>query len=343
MVKSTLVFFAFCLIIGETVYASGPLDTTEAMVSTTHPCENSMCGWRQSSEFIRDYENFFPKNPNKQFSICSVGEDKLKRLIKTSPGPLENKKFISSIKKSHVIIAGETHLYTDLKARTAMIKLIKDLKGPKSCVAFELPNRPEGVVTFMSKLKKIAAQSQKGNDVEAAIAQKDFLTYYDPMINYATSIKLKVSAVDHSQNFEADIPNNIRNQTMAINIARKIQNRECDSVLLFVGKAHEAKPDKESSSISELLKSRGLVSTSVNLQMAYEYATPMDLRTWNLCDGPLDRFEKKIQKEVVFDRSEIPEHIRIAPQSEIIRFSDFDFTWLIPFQNQDIACSSCVK
>lgn len=77
--------------------------------------------------------------------------------------------------------------------------------------------------------------------------------------------------------------------------------------------------------------------------MSYEYATPGQTRTWSLCKDSLDRFEKKIQQSVLFDKNKVSENIKIAPESgKDMRFVDFDFTWLIPFQEQDISCVGCI-
>ncbi len=296
-----------------------------------------------AGSFNTDWKSLLnQKNPNEEHSICSLGEKKLNEVLSENPQPEANQEFITAISKSNVIVAGEIHLYTDFKARSTLIRMVKAINGPNVCVALELPNWPEGLNSFFSNLKKISQQYRKDESIDHANVQDDLINYYESTTNYALSMGLKVKPVDHPKSFEENFSNVIRNQYMSNSIVDLIQTKECDSVLFFVGKAHEIKSSKVDPAISPLLNAKGLLSTSVNLQMSYEYAMPMQTRTWSLCRDSVDRFEKKIQRSVLFNSNKISETIKLAPESgENMKFSDFDFTWLIPFQEQDISCVTC--
>lgn len=282
---------------------------------------------------------------NGQYSICNLnfGEAKLSKILTNKPSPNESKNLISSIAKSSVIIAGETHLYTDLNARMELMNMVKSIKGHQNtCVAFELPHLPTGPVAFLSDLKKNAVKTRAEGNVYQANIQDDLIEYMESMVNYAMSIGLKVKAVDHPKAFEDDLylSNEIRNQEMVSNITEALQNQDCEAVLFFVGKAHETKSIGYGPALSQLFKDQQVTATSVNLQMTYEDRMPVQVRTWFICPDTA----RQIQKSIIIENNQIPDDIEIAPYSgEKMRFADFDYTWIIPIQDKDIPCAECSK
>lgn len=278
-----------------------------------------------------------------QHSICTLNlaEENLSKILTNKPSPNKNKNLTSSIAKSSVIIAGETHLYTDLNARIELMNMVKTIKGNKNtCVALELPNQPIGPVAILSDLKEIAAKTRSDGNIYQANTQDDLINYYESMMNYALSIGLKVKVVDHPKSWEDNLSNDIRDQAIVSNITEALQNQDCETVLLFVGKAHETKSTGYSPALSQLFKAKEVTTTSVNLQMTYEDLIPIQVRTWFICPDTANQ----IQKSIVFESNQIPEDIQIAPSSgEKMRFADFDYTWIIPFQDRDIPCSGCAN
>lgn len=278
-----------------------------------------------------------------QHSICNLnfGEDKLSKILTNKPSPNESKNLISSIAKSSVIIAGETHLYTDLNTRIELMNMVKKIKGNKNtCVALELPNHPIGSVAFLSDLKETAVKTRSDGNIYQANTQDDLINYYESMMNYAISIGLKVKPVDHPKSWIDYLSNDIRDQAMVSNIIEALQTQDCETVLFFVGKAHETKSTGYSPALSQLFKAKEVTTTSVNLQMTYEDLMPIQIRTWFICPDTANQ----IQKSIVIESNQIPEDLQIAPYSgEKMRFADFDYTWIIPFQDRDIPCSACAK
>ncbi len=268
-------------------------------------------------------------------SICSAEMTNFARTIKKQGDRWDentpsNTSFLSSVKDSNVVIAGEMHLYTDLKARLELIKTFRKMKGSKACVAFELPKKQEGTEAFLAGLKKGAI---KNRDQDASLDQdrEDFLGYYAPMVKLAKSIGMTSISVDHPDNFDRSISLGERNISMADNISISLVGKSCSAVLLFVGKAHEAKSVLPTIRISDLLKRRGLQPVSINIQMTGENWSPPATRTWDTCSSP------SLSESFVIPRSLGPENVKLAPRmGEQVAWSDFDFTLVLSNDRLDI-------
>lgn len=239
-----------------------------------------------------------------------------------------------------MLVAGEMHLYTDLKARKDIIAFFKKIKGPDSCVAFEMPKTNEGYTAFLEKLKKVnlefRANIPKGEEWLAE-QRDDFIKYYDPMNTFAISEGLKTFGVDHTESFEKEISLGERNQHLASNIEGLIKDKKCSAVLFFVGKAHETSnslPGEQA--VSSLLNAKLIKTTSVNIQMTYEKSSPPEMRTWDICKEP------HLKEALVVQKENLPSDILLAPKSgEKVKLTDYDFSFFLPLNQKDFPCSSC--
>ena len=165
---------------------------------------NQDCGSKDKNlQNIMDMVTALNKAFEVQGSICSLKPGQFDEIIKSNAQSFENSLALSdSIKRSQVLIAGETHLFTDLKARKDIINKFAYLKGTNSCVVFELPQSQNGLDNFMKALKETAKKTRENGPEWQANDSDNLITYFDSMIVHAKSKGLKVFGVDHPENFQ---------------------------------------------------------------------------------------------------------------------------------------------
>lgn len=141
MFKKALSIFIFIVHMPNAAFSgeSNPYATYGNQYSVTQDYQvvsNKDCGNQdKNQQNIMDMATALNKAFKVQGSICSLKPGQFDEIIKNKAQSFENSSALSdSIKGSQVLIAGETHLFTDLKARKDIINKFADLKGANSCV-----------------------------------------------------------------------------------------------------------------------------------------------------------------------------------------------------------------
>lgn len=272
-------------------------------------------------------------------SICSIDSDALTKLLANSGEPFpQSRSLQNALHRSEILVAGEAHLHTSLKAREEIVRLFKEVKGSRACIALELPNEALGLDGLFNLLKSRVEEFRNTGQFDRIDPIELFLQYYTPMVSYPRSLGLKVFPVDHQDSFTTDLSLEIRNNAMVTSISELLQNKTCSAILLFVGKAHETHSPNYPKAISELLRKRSHSVVTLNMQMTHELSLPSNGRTWNTCGAPY------LNQSVVISDQNLLSDIRLMPDSqEEVKFSDFDYTWLLSLGHNDVPSSHSIR
>jgi hypothetical protein len=82
--------------------------------STDPNCVEATIPSKLPGTFVRDFKSFF--GPQTANSLCLLEEGSFEKTLKSKGSPLDQSQaFKTSVQNSDVLIAGEMHLYTDLK------------------------------------------------------------------------------------------------------------------------------------------------------------------------------------------------------------------------------------
>lgn len=260
-------------------------------------------------------------------TICS--QPKLKGLIAQGAPAFKFKPLLQSIRQSQVVIAGDVHFLTEFKAIAKLVQEFQKQHSKNSCVAFELPAREYDTDTFMNNIVDIVTESEASKDFKTDSDLQNYVEtlkrlhiYYFPIVHYATQLNMKVKSVDHKDKW-GPMAMDLRNQAINENIQKLLLTKECESVLLVIGKAHLSS-DAGQFRIQNLLKSDKFKVTSINLQMTQESAIPEDARSWEVCEGT--KLKKVTDYSAIANSSLTGQPVLTGNTL----WKDFDFTLLIP-------------
>lgn len=185
-------------------------------------------------------------------------------------------------KQSNLHIFGEEHYYTNRDLLAGVIQqLSPTLRGQDKCLFLELPKG--GLELLAQRFRDLQSQVKSPADQ----AQLDlFSKYYPSMVSAAKSQGMKVFEIDHPDHFSGEKTENERNQAMAATAVELLTKGQCESAILFVGKAHISPLEFDKKSLKANLLELGLKPVTYHIVDVQDPA-PSPLWSWSrLCQTP---------------------------------------------------------
>lgn len=224
-------------------------------------------------------------------------------------------------KQNQVVIIGDVHGETDIRAIDAVQTEFSATSAEKLCFAVEFPYRDDhNIEVTLSLIKDMSTYA--------------FEVFYPPM-QQARKHGLRVISVDHPDRFIQDITDlDVRNTAMADNVRRILNDGTCDRVLFMVGKGHMGKINASGLSIQDRMK--GLKVATIDLKMGKgEGFTDWMSKREDLCDAA----KFKAQDFHIFSNAQLsanPEYFDLDEIADAdffeLRVKDFDYTLMTPYR-----------
>lgn len=186
--------------------------------------------------------------------------------------------------QTNLHVFGEVHFYTNRNLLAGIIQQITpSLVGKNKCLFLEVSKG--GLAFFEQKIKEKQSEVKTSADQD----KLDMLArYYPSLVEAAETQKMKVFEIDHPDHITEKKTESERNHAMAKNALELLSNGQCDSALLFVGKAHISPPEFETKSLITNLREIGLKPITYNVVDVSDPA-PSPLWSWSkLCAFPDD-------------------------------------------------------
>lgn len=171
-------------------------------------------------------------------------------------------------------IFGEAHFHTDTSLIRSVIQSVhKHLNGKRKCLFLELP---KGALEHLDILFEIIIRQSK-TDAERDKSRKSS-TYYPTIVQTAKALGMPIYEIDHPEHLMDEKSEDERNAVIAANAIRLFAEKECDSAVLFIGKAHVA-PLEKRDSVAKLLREKGQQVITYNI-IGHEEASDPSYASW---------------------------------------------------------------
>ena len=237
-------------------------------------------------------------------------------------------------KIENVTLVGEIHFWTPVKSYEYLLKKFASLHKGRNCLAVEFPESEASFETNLEEFKKRAVMIRENPSpysmAEAEPIARNFemvASYYGEINSSAVSNGFRVIAVEHFNKYNEDLDIDERNQAIANNITKALNESACDNILGIFGKVHLSLGMWRTTTIQNLLQAKGVLSTTINLQMTNEEHLDTSMRSFEKSGLTVSG-----ENFLWIKNSNNGTRIMLFPNipNEGSTWSDFDFTLLIP-------------
>lgn len=227
------------------------------------------------------------------------------------------------LKDTPLVMFGEIH-QTHFGLRKHLLNQVRASKQGRVCMLYEL-NRN------LSVTQHLKAFSQPGFEIN-----KKYLNQLHQISKVSGWKEFAVDVESSPEDFSSEEVNR-RDRAMAQHIDHLLKT-ECDSAVMFVGKAHVTNEDNKRMNLNQQLKKIEVKTQVVNLQVSNDFAMTkawgadaVDLQSWS---GVCQKSQKlpSLKRPMIFLNKNLPAKTRMYPraQSDQSTWDSFDFTILAP-------------
>jgi hypothetical protein len=230
------------------------------------------------------------------------------------------------LKKTSVILVGETHYYTPPESYDYLLKTF--VSGPKFCLAVEFPKSQGSFDVSLAELKKqIGIAKAKKREADDIRRMENVYRAYQKIYLMAQRLHVSVYGIDNKDHYASNLDVEQRNEEMSKNISDLLYNGQCERIMAILGKAHLTFGLGRKATVKSLLLAKEVAGLSVNLQMTNEDGVPYPYQSFENSGFEAPKGEFRWIENV-----SVQKMVRVLPhiENDLSVWQECDWTLLIP-------------